>query len=92
MEEAQIRFSVPLSQKNAFAMIAALRDVVRNVREYDPVLSRHGWKVAGTPRRWLRVWCGKMSKMKGCVPFANMKGRVPSITANGVTFARGAIP
>ncbi len=52
VEQAPIRFSVPLPEKDAFAVVAALRDVVWNAWKDDSSLSRHVWKVAGTsPRR-----------------------------------------
>ena len=51
VEQAPIRFSVPLAEKDAFAVVAALRDVVWKAWKDDSSLSRHGWKVAGTSSR-----------------------------------------
>lgn len=52
VEQAPIRFGVPLRKEDAFAVVAALRDVVWKAWKNDASLSWHRWKVAGTlPRR-----------------------------------------
>lgn len=52
VEQAPIRFSVPLRKKDAFAVVAALRNVVWKAWKNNSSLSWHRWKLAGTsPRR-----------------------------------------